>query len=212
MPELNLLDEPPASPPAASPRGLYPYVVSDPLNLDQLREAARGDLARGLLWLLTFAIGGVLAFVGLGRLDGTVITQSIFPSLIALTGTALGFYFGNSQGTKNPNSQTPLDSKAGGAGVAENRQPPVANAGPDRTVTVGATVTLKGISSAGANGAQVVYAWTLTTIPAGSKATLIGDSTSSPTFVADQPGTYVAQVIVNDGVASAPSTMNVTAS
>ena len=100
-------------------------------------------------------------------------------------------------------------SDGGGAG---NSQPPVANAGPDQTVTVGATVTLKGISSAGANGAQVAYAWTLTTIPAGSKATLIGDSTASPTFVADQPGTYVAQLIVNDGVASAPSTMNVTAS
>jgi len=209
MKELNLIDET-VSPPGASPTGSHPYTVSDPLNLDQLREAARGDLARGLLWLLTFAIGGVLAFVGLGRLDGTVITQSIFPSLIALAGTALGFYFGNSQGTK----ETPLDRKGGaGPAVGEgNRQPPVANAGPDQTVTAGATVTLKGLSSAGASGSQVAYAWTLTTIPAGSKATLTGDSTASPTFVADQPGTYVAQLIVNDGLASAPSTTNVTAS
>jgi hypothetical protein len=62
------------------------------------REAARGDLARGLLWLLGFTVAGVLVFVALGRIDGTVVTQSIFPSLIALAGTALGFYFGSETG------------------------------------------------------------------------------------------------------------------
>ena len=77
--------------------------VLAPFNLEERREEARGDLARGLLWLLTFAIGGVLVFVGLGRLDGTVITQSIFPSLVALAGTALGFYFGSQSG-KNSDS------------------------------------------------------------------------------------------------------------
>lgn len=77
-----------------------------PSAWEERREEARGDLARGLLWLLTFAIGGVLAFVGLGRLDGTVITQSIFPSLVALAGTALGFYFGSQSG-KNSDSGAP---------------------------------------------------------------------------------------------------------
>lgn len=69
--------------------------VSSPYNPFRDREETRGDLARGLLWLLTFAIGGVLAFIGLGLLDGTVLTQSVFPSLIALAGTSLGFYFGS---------------------------------------------------------------------------------------------------------------------
>lgn len=75
-----------------------PYQVSQSYDPRQEQEGTRGDLARGLLWLLTFAIGGVLVFVGLGRLDGAVITQSIFPSLIALAGTALGFYFGSQTG------------------------------------------------------------------------------------------------------------------
>jgi hypothetical protein len=66
-----------------------------PYSQAETQENTRGDLARGLLWLLTFAIGGVLVFIGLGRLDGTVLTQSIFPSLVALAGTALGFYFGS---------------------------------------------------------------------------------------------------------------------
>ena len=82
-----------------------PYKVSEPYDPNKEREGTRGDLARGLLWLLAFVIGGVLVFVGLGRLDGTVITQSIFPSLIALAGTALGFYFG-SQSAKNADSSS----------------------------------------------------------------------------------------------------------
>jgi hypothetical protein len=71
-----------------------------PFDADESREVARGDLARGLLWLLTFAIGGIIVFIGLGRLDGTVLTQSVFPSLIALAGTALGFYFGSQSNSK----------------------------------------------------------------------------------------------------------------
>lgn len=84
-----------------------------PFDLEENREGTRGDLARGLLSLLAFTIGGVLVFIGLGRLDGGVLTQSVFPSLIALAGTALGFYFG-SQSTKDsatrpstPTSTTP---------------------------------------------------------------------------------------------------------
>ena len=50
--------------------------------------------------LLAFAIGGVLVFVGLGQLDGTAVTQAIIPALVALAGTALGFYFGT-QAEKN---------------------------------------------------------------------------------------------------------------
>jgi hypothetical protein len=80
-----------------------PGPESKPYSTEQGREETRGDLARGLLYLLTFAIGGVLVFIGLGRLEGTVLTQSIFPSLIALAGTALGFYFG-SQSSKDAGS------------------------------------------------------------------------------------------------------------
>lgn len=94
---------------------LEPYkpdtgLTSKPVDLDETREITRGDLARGLLWLLTFTIGGVLIFIGLGRLDGTVLTQSIFPSLIALAGTALGFYFGSQTAKDNANGSRPSGS------------------------------------------------------------------------------------------------------
>ncbi len=74
--------------------------IERPWNEDQERESTRGDLARGLLWLVAFTIGGVLLFIGTSRINGSVLTESVFPSLIALAGTALGFYFG-SQAVKN---------------------------------------------------------------------------------------------------------------
>jgi len=82
--------------------------------LDTARENTRGDLARGLLWLLALVVGGVLVFIGMGRLDGTVLTQSIFPSLVALAGTALGFYFG-SQNPKGLDSSTGASTNGNGA-------------------------------------------------------------------------------------------------
>ena len=104
-------EEPPGPPPPPA------QDITKPYNPDETRETTRGDLARGLLWLLTFAIGGVLAFIGLGRLDGTVLTQSIFPSLVALAGTALGFYFGSQtakDSAREPDSSAPGGAKAGG--------------------------------------------------------------------------------------------------
>jgi uncharacterized protein YjdB len=89
--------------------------------------------------------------------------------------------------------------------------PPVAKAGPDQTVNVGATVVLNGSGSTSGSGNPLTYAWTLTQVPAGSTAALTGANTVSPTFVADKAGTYKAQLMVNDGVASsAPSTVTIT--
>src|SRR6266849_8700200 len=92
---LDLTSDPNEVAAASAPAVASPYQVSESYDPVREREGTRGDLARGLLWLLTFAIGGVLVFVGLGLLDGSAITQSIFPSLVALAGTALGFYFGS---------------------------------------------------------------------------------------------------------------------
>lgn len=102
---------------ADSPLGLKSF------DLEQNREETRGVLARGLLSLLTFVIGGVLAFVGLGRLDGTVITQSVFPSLIALAGTALGFYFGSQQAGKNSDSSASSGTTRPTGTAPPNRPP-----------------------------------------------------------------------------------------
>ncbi len=95
--------------------------------------------------------------------------------------------------------------------VTQNH-PPIANAGPDQSVYVGDTVQLDGSKSSDVDGDPLTFKWSFNSIPSGSSATLLNPSAVNPTFVADKPGTYVVQLIVNDGkVDSDPSTTTITA-
>lgn len=76
---------------------------------------------------------------------------------------------------------------------------PVANAGPDQSVSVGASVHLNGSGSTDVDGDPLTYRWSLTSVPPGSAAQLSSTTTVDPHFIADAKGTYVAQLIVNDG-------------
>jgi len=88
---------------------------------------------------------------------------------------------------------------------------PTANAGPGQTVKPGATVTLNGSGSSDPDGNPLTYRWTLIVRPAGSTAVLRGANTVSPSFVADKPGIYMAQLIVNNGsLDSDASTVTIT--
>ncbi len=88
---------------------------------------------------------------------------------------------------------------------------PVANAGLSRPVTAGETVELDGSGSTDVDGNAITYRWSILSAPTGSKATLSSTSAVKPSFLADLPGTYVAQLIVNDGfVNSVPSTVLIT--
>ncbi|MCX8103363.1 MAG: S8 family serine peptidase [Candidatus Bipolaricaulota bacterium] len=85
-----------------------------------------------------------------------------------------------------------------GAVPARNR-PPVANAGPDQTVTVGAVVQLDGSSSSDPDGDRLSYSWRFVGLPTGSQATLSDPRIVNPTFVADLPGEYLIELTVDDG-------------
>ncbi len=88
---------------------------------------------------------------------------------------------------------------------------PVANAGQNQAVSVGATVQLTGAGSTDVDGDPLTYLWTLNSVPSGSPATLINPTSVNPTFIADRVGTFVAQLIVSDGkVNSTPATVTIT--
>ncbi len=95
--------------------------------------------------------------------------------------------------------------------VATVNSPPVADAGPDQTVAVGATVTLDGDGSHDVDGDALTYEWALLNAPTDSTATLSDPTAVRPSFVADLPGTFLLQLIVHDGTeASAPDSVVVT--
>jgi len=94
-----------------------------------------------------------------------------------------------------------------------NNSAPVANAGPNQSVTVGSPVTLDGTSSTDANRDSLTYKWSLSSVPTGSSATLSSAISPNPKFTADIAGTYTAILTVNDGKAdSLSSSVIVTAS
>lgn len=87
---------------------------------------------------------------------------------------------------------------------------PVADAGPDRTVPLHATVTLDGSASGDADGDSLTYLWTFDELPGGSAASLSDPTAVNPSFEVDAPGTYTLNLVVNDGlVESAPDTVAV---
>ena len=90
--------------------------------------------------------------------------------------------------------------------------PPIANAGVNQTVAPGANVVLDGMA-ADPQFLPLTLKWALISEPAGSFARLSGGSSGHPTFNADFPGVYVAQLVASNGSAvSIPATVTITTS
>jgi hypothetical protein len=91
--------------------------------------------------------------------------------------------------------------------VTEN-SPPVADPGPDQTVSLSGTVILDGSGSNDVDSDPLTFRWSFTSLPASSAAVLDDPTVVSPSFVADTPGSYVVQLVVNDGIVdSVPGTV-----
>jgi len=76
---------------------------------------------------------------------------------------------------------------------------PTANAGPDRTLSLGSTVQLDGKKSSDPDGPKLTYAWSVIDKPASSKAKIKNATSVQPTFIPDRMGTYKIQLVVKDG-------------
>lgn len=89
---------------------------------------------------------------------------------------------------------------------------PVANAGADQNVVPGSLVVLDGSGSSDADGDGLLYSWSLQSVPENSTAVLDDQAAISPGFTADLEGTYVASLVVNDGIEdSTPDSVTITA-
>ncbi|HAS53417.1 MAG TPA: hypothetical protein DCS42_04395, partial [Nitrospiraceae bacterium] len=97
---------------------------------------------------------------------------------------------------------------SGGGGGGVGNSAPVASAGPDQNVTTDALVALDGSGSTDADGDTLTYSWSFVSLPTGSTAELSDATVVNPTFTPDLDGSYVVQLIVNDGtVDSTPDTV-----
>ncbi|MFK7913039.1 MAG: PKD domain-containing protein [Pseudomonadales bacterium] len=83
--------------------------------------------------------------------------------------------------------------------AASGNGAPVASAGPDQNVSVGTRVQMNGTGSMDPNDDSLTYAWLLNSKPSGSSAVLNRSNIVAPRFTADQAGTYVLRLTVNDG-------------
>lgn len=83
-----------------------------------------------------------------------------------------------------------------------------ASAGPDQITFVGEIVQLDGSASSDPDELPLTYLWSIVSAPAGSASTLSSNSLVNPELFIDVPGTYVVQLIVNNGSTdSAPDSM-----
>ncbi len=139
--------------------------------------------------------------------DVTGTSTSISADISGLTASTTYYYriaAQNSSGTSYGSETTFI--------TAASNVAPVANAGNDQTVCVGDTVTLDASGSSDADGDPITYSWAFTSVPSGSTAALSSSTTVNPTFVVDETGTYVVQLVVNDGtVDSDPVTIQIQA-
>ena len=96
-----------------------------------------------------------------------------------------------------------------------SNEPPVANAGPDQSVTISTLVTLDGTGSYDpAGNTPITYAWSITTRPAGCTAVLSSTTAAKPTFTPDKTGDYIVSLTVTDSLglsSTTPDTVKVTA-
>jgi len=77
---------------------------------------------------------------------------------------------------------------------------PVADAGANQSTAVGEMVLLNGGGSSDANGDEITFSWSLSTVPSLSLAVISDATIEAPSFTPDVSGTYIASLVVNDGI------------
>lgn len=167
----------------------------DPVKLDGSKSSDLDGDALSYTWRLVAAPAGSVATL----VDAGSVQPSITPDVLGKYTVELIVNDGK------------VDSDPDQVVITTANVPPVANAGPDQQLALNATATLDGSKSSDAEARSLTYRWSLLSKPQGSAAVLSSMVSVNPTFKVDKPGSYTAQLIVNDGVQdSEPDTVIIT--
>jgi len=139
------------------------------------------------------------SFVGIPAGSASVLssTDAVRPTFVADVAGTYKVQLVVNDGTNDSDPDTVI--------VTTGNAKPVANAGPAQSVSVSQTVTLDGSGSSDADKSTLSYRWSFVSRPVGSSASLSSMEIVNPTFMVDEPGTYVVQLIVNDGTQDSPA-------
>lgn len=112
----------------------------------------------------------------------------------------------------NINEQVVSGLRIASTGEAQVNQPPTANAGPDQSIAAGATCILEGTASSDSDGTIISYSWRKVS---GPTIALANANQAVASFIAPSEATiqtlvFELTVTDDDGVTSAPDTVNVT--
>ncbi|GAA5218599.1 YHYH protein [Corallincola platygyrae] len=105
------------------------------------------------------------------------------------------------------------DGDSSSADDEDTNNLPIANAGADQVVAVGALVSLSAAASTDLDNDPLSYRWSLISQPAESNTELDGDASMVVEFTADMAGTYLLSLVVADPYGSSEAdTVTVTVS
>ncbi|WNO10729.1 PKD domain-containing protein [Teredinibacter sp. KSP-S5-2] len=146
--------------------------------------------AEGDLLLFQWAVVSQPEGSSVALQNATSVTPGLLPEVVGVY--VIELKVSDGQLTSAADTVTVTVSKANAA--------PVANAGADQSALINSTVNLDGSASSDPDGDLLQYQWNLISQPEGSGASLVGNTSVSPSFVPDVVGTYVVELRVNDGV------------
>ncbi|WP_196137855.1 PKD domain-containing protein [Aliikangiella sp. G2MR2-5] len=169
--------------------------VNDVISLDGSRSSDPDGDALTYSWILTDFPEGTVAVIN--------NADTVNPTLVP---TVAGNYV--AQLTVNDGS---LDSEPDSVTITVEQVEnsiPVADAGADQTIKLADSAILDGSGSHDPDGDSLTYQWSIIDSPEGSVAALTDPTSDAPLFTPDRVGSYVIQLIVNDGQnSSAPDNM-----